>query len=100
MFNGKMDSVMACTDREKGHAKFRFYDKDWKRLFYMYPELEPNGDVSCPHIRVDLYNIEGQIYFGELTFYNQSGFDTDITYETDCKWGNMTNLNLVRNDGE
>ena len=101
MFNGKMDSVMACTDREKGHAKFRFYDKDWKRLFYMYPELEPNGDVSCPdnyrqminiaeklsngfpHIRVDLYNIEGQIYFGELTFYNQSGFDTDITYETD-----------------
>ena len=33
-------------------------------------------------------------------FFNQSGFDTDITYETDCKWGNMTNLNLVRNDGE
>ena len=84
----------------------------------MYPELEPNGEVACPdnykqmidiaeklsngfpHIRVDLYNIEGQIYFGELTFYNQSGFDTDITYETDCKWGKMTNLNLVRNDVE
>ena len=90
MFNGKMDSVMVCTDRENGHAKFRFYDKDWKRLIYMHPELEPDGDVFCPdnfgkmidiaeklssgfpHIRVDLYNIEGQVYFGELTFYNQS----------------------------
>ena len=27
-----------------------------------------------PHVRVDFYNIEGRIIFGELTFYNASGY--------------------------
>ena len=27
-----------------------------------------------PHVRVDLYNINGDIYFGELTFYDGSGY--------------------------
>ena len=42
--------------------------------------------VDFPHVRVDLYNINGHIYFGELTFFNASSymkynpdsFDTDI----------------------
>ena len=29
-----------------------------------------------PHVRVDLYNIAGNIYFGELTFYDGSGYTT------------------------
>lgn len=29
---------------------------------------------SFPHVRVDLYNVEGRIYFGELTFYDGSGY--------------------------
>ena len=29
-----------------------------------------------PHVRVDLYNIAGRIYFGELTFYDGSGYMT------------------------
>lgn len=113
MFNGKMDSVMVCTDRDKGHAVFRFYDKDWNRIYYQKTELEPNNDVEkpkklekmieiaeklskgYPHIRVDLYNQDGKIYFGELTLYNQGGFDTDITYDTDLKWGSLLDLSLV-----
>ena len=39
------------------------------------------------HIRVDLFDIDNNIYFGELTFFDNSGFDTDISYETDLKWG-------------
>lgn len=27
-----------------------------------------------PFLRVDFYNVEGKIYFGELTFYPASGF--------------------------
>ena len=27
-----------------------------------------------PHVRVDFYNIDGKIIFGELTFYNASGY--------------------------
>ena len=27
-----------------------------------------------PHVRVDFYNINGKIYFGELTFFMASGY--------------------------
>lgn len=87
MFNGKMDSVMVCTNRASGHPTFRFYDKEWNRLLYQKPELEPESNVERPenyekmiriaeqlsenlvHMRVDLYNIDGQIYFGEYLYY-------------------------------
>lgn len=31
---------------------------------------------AFPHVRVDLFNVAGRIYFGELTFYDGSGFMT------------------------
>ena len=114
MFNGKMDSVMVCTNRASGHPTFRFYDKGWNRLLYQKPELEPESNVERPenyekmiriaeqlsenlvHMRVDLYNIDGQIYFGELTFFDQGGFDTDITLETDLKWGELMDLDKIK----
>ena len=114
MFNGKMDSVMVCTNRASGHPTFRFYDKEWNRLLYQKPELEPESNVERPenyekmiriaeqlsenlvHMRVDLYNIDGQIYFGELTFFDQGGFDTDITLETDLKWGELMDLEKIK----
>lgn len=36
-----------------------------------------------PHVRVDLYNIDGKIYFGELTFYDTSGYETFTPDEFD-----------------
>lgn len=27
-----------------------------------------------PHVRIDLYNVDGKIYFGEFTFFHDSGF--------------------------
>ena len=47
-------------------------------------------------MRVDLYNIDGQIYFGELTFFDQGGFDTDITLETDLKWVELMDLEKIK----
>lgn len=114
MFNGQMDSVMVCTDRDKGYPKFRFYDKNWNRLKYQKPEIEPVGDVDKPanfetmislatklskglaHIRVDMFNINGRIFFGELTFFDESGYDKEISEEVDQMWGGKINLSLVR----
>lgn len=38
--------------------------------------LEVAGVLSkdCPHMRVDLYELDGKIYFGEFTFAEESGF--------------------------
>ena len=37
--------------------------------------------------RIDLYNIDGKIYFGEITLSPNSGFDPDIKSETDLMFG-------------
>ena len=45
-----------------------------------------------PHVRVDLYNIDGKIYFGELTFYNGSGYKGYMPDSFDITAGNYFNL--------
>ena len=43
-------------------------------------------------LRVDLYNIAGQIYFGELTFYPAAGFGAFAPAEWDRKLGDIIKL--------
>ncbi|MGM0897044.1 MAG: ATP-grasp fold amidoligase family protein [Bacillota bacterium] len=45
-----------------------------------------------PHARVDLYNIDGKIYFGELTFYNGSGYKDHIPEQLDLILGEKFRL--------
>ena len=45
-----------------------------------------------PHVRVDLYNVNGKIYFGELTFFVSSGFLSFYPDEYDFSWGKMLKL--------
>lgn len=111
-FGGVIDSVMLCLDRDFGRPKFVFYDIEWNRLRYQTDEPILDKEIEkpenfeemimvvkkiaakfkCP--RVDMYNVDGKIYFGEITFFNQSGFDKDISYETDLMWGNKVKLCL------
>lgn len=44
------------------------------------------------HVRVDLYNVDGQIYFGEMTFTNGSGLDPIVPEEYDLMLGNLWKL--------
>lgn len=44
------------------------------------------------HVRVDFYNIEGTIYFGEMTFTNGSGLDAIFPAEYDKMLGSLWNL--------
>ena len=40
-----------------------------------------------PHVRVDFYNVDGRIIFGELTFYNASGYMSFTPDNFDLKLG-------------
>lgn len=71
-----------------------FYDKNWKHMPFTGLRNLPNSkraydkpeaydhmiwlaeqlSKNFPFIRVDLYNIKGKIYFGELTFFPKSGY--------------------------
>lgn len=43
-------------------------------------------------LRVDLYNIKGRIYFGELTFYPAAGMGAFVPNEWDGKLGALLKL--------
>ena len=47
---------------------------------------------DIPFVRVDLYEINGKVYFGELTFYPSSGFEGFEPEEWDKKLGDMLEL--------
>lgn len=56
-----------------------------------------------PFVRVDLYNVQGKVIFGELTFYPASGyspyspddFDFELgKYFKDCKIENWGGVNI------
>lgn len=103
-FDGIIDNVMLCEGRfsQRG-VRYHYFDRDWKYLPYcpydnldvvdlerLKPEtfsqmvwLAETLSKGLPQVRVDLYEVEGKVYFGELTFFSQSGFDTELTEEAD-----------------
>lgn len=46
-----------------------------------------------PFLRVDFYNVNGKIFFGELTFYPASGLGKWTSDEADKEIGNYINCN-------
>ena len=46
-----------------------------------------------PFLRVDLFEINGKIYFSELTFFPCAGFMPFTSHEWDLKLGEMIKLN-------
>ena len=47
---------------------------------------------GIPFVRVDFYEINGQLYFGELTFYPGGGFEEFTPEEWDYKLGDFLKL--------
>ena len=47
---------------------------------------------NIPHVRIDLYSINGQIYFGEYTFFTWGGFGKIEPKEWDLKLGEQIKL--------
>ena len=51
---------------------------------------------NIPFLRVDLYEVNGKIYFGELTFYPASGFGKFKPEDCDRKLGDLIDLSQVK----
>ncbi|WP_223701113.1 ATP-grasp fold amidoligase family protein [Sutcliffiella deserti] len=50
-------------------------------------EIAKKLSEDFAHVRVDFYNIDGQIYFGELTFYTAGGYQKYVSDEFDFIMG-------------
>lgn len=116
-FDGYVDAVMVCIDRNIGAPKFYFFDKNWELKRYNKRGKEaPEGFTlpkpqniekmfeiaeilsrGKPFSRIDLYNSDGKIYFGEITFFPDSGFDPNRLPETDLYFGSLIELGGDKN---
>ena len=100
---------LVISDRFTGE-KLDLYSVDWKRMKVIQSDCPRQSDHDLPkpenydemvtiaktlskgfpHVRIDLYNVEGKIYFGEMTFFSASGyyiFDPDeFDFELGAKW--------------
>ncbi len=111
-FNGKPKALFVATDRGID-TRFDFYDMEFNHLPFMqhYKNgvkkiVKPKGfdkmvklasklSKDIPHVRVDFYDINGKVYFGELTFYHFSGFERFEPKEYDEIFGDWINLDLI-----
>ena len=62
--------------------------------FEKMAEIAQSLAEGFSHVRVDLYNVDGRIYFGEMTFTNGCGFEAIIPYEADLLLGSLWKLDF------
>ena len=111
-FNGEVKAMFIGTDRNKEgeDVKFDFFDADFNHLpfsqghnnavnmpqrpksFEKMKSIASQLSKGIPHVRVDLYEIEGKILFGELTFYHFSGMMPFNPTKWDAIFGDMLSL--------
>ncbi len=102
-FDGDVKALFIATDRGIGETKFDYYDINFNHLDIIqhYPnskkkidkpknydkmiELSKKLSKGLKHVRVDWYEVNGKLYFGEMTFYHFSGLQPF----NDVKWDNM-----------
>lgn len=91
-FDGEPKVMFIASDRFSDHVKFDYFDMKFNHLnikqkyphaekllrkpetFEKMIELSKVLSRGYPHVRVDFYEVDGHLYFGELTFYHFSGF--------------------------
>lgn len=108
-FNGEVKVMLMATERRTA-VKFDYFDKDFNHL--PFEQGGPNSDKklerpqcmdemiklanilseNIPHVRVDLYDIDGKIYFGELTLFDSSGMAEFKPKEWDYTFGSWIKL--------
>lgn len=94
-FNGKVRMTLVCSERftDSGLCE-DFFDNDWNHMdlrrpkhdnlqrlikkpenFRQMKEMAEKLAKGIPFVRIDFYEVEGKVYFGEITFYPASGFE-------------------------
>lgn len=91
-FNGEPKAMFVASDRGVD-TRFDFFDLDFNHLpfeqHYKNAKKKINRPINfekmiklakvlskeIPHVRIDFYDVNGKIFFGELTFYHFSGFE-------------------------
>ena len=110
-FNSDVKALFIAANRFTGNGlTFDFFDSDFNWLDFKWghpnaaqtpqkpvmfdkmKELASELSKGIPHVRVDFYEINGKIYFGEMTFFTYSGFQKFDPIEWDKTFGDWLEL--------
>ena len=112
-FNGQPRTLQAASDGENGEVCFYvdIFDTDWNLLpvtlgthghktpppsqpenFDEMKKIAADLAKDFPFVRVDLYDVKGRVFFGELTFVPTGGFMKLTPEETIEEWGSWLTL--------
>lgn len=110
-FDGEVKCSFVCSERftDKG-LHVTFFDPDWNVMpfernhpsvqqglpkpsqYEKMVELAQILSKEIPFVRVDFYEVDGKVYFGELTLYPGCGFEAFQPEEWDEKMGGWIKL--------
>lgn len=108
--NGIPQFILACSERARG-VKLNLYDTNWNPIRELQGHHKNNKEIPRPKkldemlkisrdlardfkfVRVDLYEISGKVYFGELTFTPATGVLPNMTDRFLENQGTLLNLN-------
>lgn len=105
-FNGVVKYLFIATERQSGgEVKFNYFDADFNALdivqrhpmsdkkiekpamFEQMKKIAAKLSEGLPEVRVDLYEVNGRIYFGEYTFFHHGGIAPFHPDKWDLIWG-------------
>ena len=111
-FDGQVKAILVCTNRRAKGADYYFFHRD----FTPFPINEQTKNAPADfryekpacldemlalaeglskglrQVRVDLYAVEGKVYFGEMTLFDQSGFAGDYVDDGDRIMGDFFSI--------
>jgi len=111
-FGGKPELMFIASDRHTAgeETKFDFYDMDFRHLDIRNGHPNASAPPEKPacweemkalaatlseglrHVRVDFYECQGKVLFGEYTFFHWSGMKAWEPEQWDTELGNMIRL--------
>lgn len=108
-FNGQCKALFIASGRNVNDVRFDFFDRElnllpftnghehadnvhkpnnYEKMLTLVEKLSQN----IPHVRVDLYEVNNQIYFGEMTFYHWGGMVPFVPDSWDYTFGSWLKL--------
>ncbi len=115
-FSGKAKLIELHMNRHSNTHTQDYYDENWNKTdisqggygatsnitmpkpecFSEMLELSKKLTKNMAHCRVDWYIVNGKLLFGELTFFDGSGFESFDKKEDDVLLGSWINLDIVK----
>lgn len=118
-FDGKVKMLYIATERQvRGEkTKFDFFDADFNHI-PVQQEGHPNAVMpprkplhynkmvkmaeklskGISFVRVDFYDVNDRVYFGEMTFYSMGGYCQYKPTKWDYEFGNWLKLPQIKNE--